>query len=80
MTPELQKITDWILERHSDMTEIDLDADLIENRLIDSLAFVEFVFLIEQVSGKPVNTDTLEVDDLRSLRRISENFLDSGPA
>jgi phosphopantetheine--protein transferase-like protein len=74
MTEGLQQIKDWILKRHQDREDIAADLDLIENRLIDSLSFVEFVFLLEQLSGRSIEMETLEVDAIRSLDAIEANF------
>ncbi|MFE4519042.1 acyl carrier protein [Kitasatospora sp. NPDC056783] len=75
MSDTLQPIKAWILKRHPERTDIAPDLDLIENRLIDSLSFVEFVFLLEQVSGRKIDMTALEVDHLRTLRVIEERFL-----
>ncbi|MHC0429681.1 holo-ACP synthase [Streptomyces sp. O3] len=74
MNDGLQQVKDWILKRHPERTDIALDLDLIENRLIDSLSFVEFVFLLEQLSGKSIEMETLEVDAIRTLSAIDESF------
>ena len=74
MSTHLQQVTAWILKRHPDREDIAPDLDLIENRLIDSLSFVEFFFLLEQVSGRQIDMDTLEVDDLRTLGSIEARF------
>ncbi len=74
MNTDLQQVKGWILKRHPEREDIAPDLDLIENRLIDSLSFVEFVFLLEQVSGRPIDMDTLEVDDLRTLGSIEARF------
>lgn len=74
MAEGLQQIKDWILKRHNDREDIAADLDLIENRLIDSLSFVEFVFLLEQLSGRSIEMETLEVDAIRSLNAIEANF------
>ncbi|MER6334054.1 acyl carrier protein [Streptomyces sp. NPDC001034] len=74
MTDGLQQVKDWILKRHPQRDDIPGDLDLIENRLIDSLSFVEFVFLLEQYSGRAIEMDTLEVDSLRTLDAIEAAF------
>lgn len=74
MSEGLQQIKDWILKRHQDREDIAPDLDLIENRLIDSLSFVEFVFLLEQQSGRTIEMETLEVDAIRTLDAIESNF------
>ncbi|MEW2400454.1 holo-ACP synthase [Streptomyces sp. NPDC046862] len=74
MTDGLQQVKDWILKRHPEREDLATDVDLIENRLIDSLSFVEFVFLLEQLSGKPIEMETLEVDAIRTLDAIERTF------
>ncbi|GLX49270.1 hypothetical protein Shyhy01_22200 [Streptomyces hygroscopicus subsp. hygroscopicus] len=74
MTDGLQQVKDWILERHPQRDDIPGDLDLIENRLIDSLSFVEFVFLLEQYSGRAIEMETLEVDSIRTLDAIEAAF------
>jgi len=74
MTEGLDQVKAWILKRHPDRDDVAPDLDLIENRLIDSLSFVEFVFLLEQVSGRTIDMETLEVDSIRTLDAIERTF------
>jgi acyl carrier protein len=68
-------LKDWILARNEGWTDIALDCDLIENRLVDSLSFVEFVFLIGETTGKEIDMDALDISDLRTLAAIGKRFL-----
>jgi acyl carrier protein len=70
----LKKVTDWIMEKNKTVELIDKDEDLIDSGLIDSLAFVEFLFLIEELSGQclSINEDTLS--KVRTLQVINDNF------
>ncbi|WP_137994210.1 acyl carrier protein [Streptomyces vilmorinianum] len=74
MADGLQQVKNWILDRHPERNDIAPDLDLIENRLIDSLSFVEFVFLLEQQSGTSIQMETLEVDEIRTLAAIETHF------
>ncbi|MGW4890529.1 acyl carrier protein [Streptomyces murinus] len=74
MTDGLQQVKDWILKRHPERADIPGDLDLIENRIIDSLSFVEFVFLLEQHSGRAIEMETLDVDSIRTLDAIEAAF------
>ncbi|MBT2443661.1 acyl carrier protein [Streptomyces sp. ISL-36] len=74
MADGLQQVKSWILDRHPERDDIAPDLDLIENRLIDSLSFVEFVFLLEQESGQSIQMETLEVDAIRTLAAIDTHF------
>lgn len=67
-------VRDWLLSKHPNLAEIDQDYDLIENGLIDSLSFVEFVFIIESTSGKSINMENIDVDDFRSISAINRKY------
>lgn len=72
----MQLIIDWIKQKNPELQEeIQPDTDLIEARLIDSLDFLEFIYLLEQVSGRTVDLEKVTVDDFRSLDRIQAVFL-----
>lgn len=72
----MDEITTWIRSKNPDLdAEIFWDTDLIESRLIASVSFLEFIGLLEDLSGKSINVGSLSVDDFRTLDRINENFL-----
>ena len=75
MNSRLGEVLAWIRQRHPEAGEIGPADDLIDSRLIDSLGFLEFIVLIERLSGRPVDLDTLDVDDFRTLERIDAVFL-----
>ena len=74
MHPELDQVTAWILARHPELTDLDPECDLIDNRLIDSMSFLEFIALIERLTGRPVDVETLDLDHFRTLNRIEQAF------
>jgi acyl carrier protein len=74
-TTPIDQIKEWILARQEPRTELGADEDLIDNRLVDSLSFVEFVFLIQEVSGVEIDMDTLDIGDVRTLAAIQRRFL-----
>ncbi|HZO00072.1 MAG TPA: phosphopantetheine-binding protein [Burkholderiales bacterium] len=47
------------------------ECDLIENGLLDSLRLVELLLEIEASLGCRIPIDEIELDDLRSVRRIA---------
>ncbi|GIJ35913.1 hypothetical protein ACN26Z_20265 [Verrucosispora sp. WMMD703] len=72
----MDEIREWIRSRNPSLTgDIGEDDDLIEARLIDSLDFLDFVYLLEEVSGSPIDLQQLSVDDFRTLGRIRKRFL-----
>jgi len=70
----------YLLARRPDLTSIDEDLDLIENRVIDSLGFVNFLYVLEEATGEPISLDEVSPEDFRTLRRIRERFLGGRPA
>lgn len=75
MNKDIHQVEQWILKYHPELNHIDHEFDLIENRLIDSLRFMEFIFLLEKISNKSIDTNTINIDDFRSLKSISIKFL-----
>ncbi|KLL09656.1 MULTISPECIES: acyl carrier protein [Protofrankia] len=74
MHDTLKPIVDWLRERNPEFDEIPPDLDLIENRLVDSLGFMEFILLLEDVVGRELPVTELSVDQFRTLDTIEENF------
>lgn len=73
-TASINEVRNWVLAKHTDRQDIGTDEDLIETRLVDSLSFVEFIFVIEQASGIEIDLETLDLDDLRTLAAIEKRF------
>lgn len=72
----MEEVITWLRSKHPDLEmEIARDTDLIESRLIASVSFLEFVGLLEELSGEPIDVSSLRVDDFRTLDRIDEKFL-----
>jgi hypothetical protein len=75
---QLDTIRDW-LRAHNPAAgdiELDLDLDLIDNRVIDSLGFTEFLLFIEGLVDREITLDLDSAVALRTLRGISEGILE----
>ncbi|MGW1838142.1 acyl carrier protein [Streptomyces sp. BBFR2] len=72
-------VVDFLLERRPDLGTIDPDYDLIDNRVLDSLGFVNFLYVLEEQSGREISLDQVSPEDFRTLRRIRERFFDAVP-
>ena len=70
----MSEVCSWLLTRSQDRVELDPDMDLIEQRLIDSLGFAEFLFVLEDTTGKPIELDQINVESFRTLRNIWLTF------
>ena len=51
------------------------DIDLFETGLVDSIGLVELVLELEDRFGISLPMDNLEIDDLRTVRRIADLIL-----
>jgi len=71
----MEHVRSWLMARKPETTEIGLDDDLIDTRVIDSLAFVEFVLFIEELLGHEIMITESNVAALRTLRGIHDHVL-----
>lgn len=76
ITTALADVKKWILSKHPERTDIPSDLDLIDTRLVDSLSFIEFIFVIEQASNRDIDTESLDLSQLRTLEAIERSFFD----
>jgi len=68
-------IEHWIVGRSKEeLTHVDHDHDLIDNRVIDSLAFVEFLLYLEELSGQEIPLDGIDIEDFRSINTIVATY------
>lgn len=72
---QLEAVRGWLRKKKPDLPEIDLDTDLIENRIVDSLLFVDFLFFLEQLAGRDLQDQARSVNPFRSLRSIRDQVL-----
>ena len=70
----MQAVQEFILGRNPKLTQLDGDLDLIDSRAINSLAFVEFIFLLEELIGESIDPEELDLDDFRTLNAIKARF------
>jgi acyl carrier protein len=72
---KLASVKRWLLAKKPALGDIDLDLDLIESRVIDSLGFIDFVFFLEQLVGRELQTDAESVKAFRTLRSLRDHVL-----
>ena len=70
----MQAVREFILGRNPKLSELDNEMDLIDSRAINSLAFVEFIFMLEESVGEPIDPEELDLDDFRTLNAIEARF------
>ncbi|MFI6762703.1 hypothetical protein ACIBF5_26580 [Micromonospora sp. NPDC050417] len=70
----MQAVREFILGRNPKLEQLADDLDLIDSRAINSLAFVEFIFLIEELTGESIDPEELDLDDFRTLHAVEARF------
>ncbi|ATZ28604.1 hypothetical protein SLAV_34165 [Streptomyces lavendulae subsp. lavendulae] len=75
MDDAIKPVVDWLREHNPTVEEIPEDLDLIENRLIDSLGFMEFILMLEDLIGRELRLDQIDVNQFRTLRSLTDHFL-----
>ncbi|MFH8386241.1 acyl carrier protein [Kitasatospora sp. NPDC018058] len=73
-TEPMQAVRDFILARNPKLDQLPDDLDLIDSRAINSLAFVEFIFLLEELTGESIDPEDLDLDDFRTLSAVNARF------
>ncbi|AWL41122.1 MULTISPECIES: acetylxylan esterase [Streptomyces] len=74
MTDPMQAVQEFILGRNPALDRVSEDLDLIDSRAINSLAFVEFIFLLEELTGESIDPEDLDLDDFRTLDALEARF------
>jgi acyl carrier protein len=74
MAEPMQAVREFILGRNPNLDQVADDLDLIDSRAINSLAFVEFIFLLEELIGEPIDPEDIDLDDFRTLTAIEARF------
>ncbi|TDD79197.1 acyl carrier protein [Actinomadura rubrisoli] len=67
-------VIDFLRQRSPAVDGTDWSQDLIDMRILDSLAFVEFMFLLEELSGAQIDPQMIDVENFRTLERIDRAF------
>ncbi|WP_371675964.1 acyl carrier protein [Streptomyces sp. NBC_01276] len=76
----MDRIATWLHEKNPGLDgPIGTDEDLIEARLIDSMDFLEFVDLLEELSGATIDLQEVTIDDFRTLDSVQKRFLSACP-
>jgi len=80
LADNLEEVKAWLLVRKSGLRDIDLDLDLINNRIIDSLDLIEFLCFLSGVTGRDLLDEMQSRDEwpdnhVRTLRLIRDNIL-----
>ncbi|HVF40833.1 MAG TPA: phosphopantetheine-binding protein [Gemmatimonadaceae bacterium] len=80
ITPEVfvDQMVRWVNARFLPEKPIDADTRLFEHRLIDSIRVLELIAYTEDAIGAMIPDSRIRMDNFRTVRRISEVFLQEG--
>ena len=70
----IDQLRAWVMAKNPKLTDVDLDSDLIQAGIIDSLAFVDFVLFLEDVAGREISVNQQAVGTIRTLRAVLDNY------
>jgi hypothetical protein len=71
------RVKSWLRERKPEIGDFDLDYDLIENRVVDSLLFLEFFYFLEELVGRELQNGADVMKSFRTLRTIERDILNA---
>jgi acyl carrier protein len=74
VTGSIDEVRNWILKRHPERQTIDAEENLIQTRLVDSLTFVELVYVIENATSVEIDFDNIDIQDFQTLAAIEKAF------
>ncbi|GGZ96023.1 hypothetical protein GCM10008090_00260 [Arenicella chitinivorans] len=74
MTEQYQELVDWVITKKKLPVDFSLDQDLVDSGILDSLFFVEYVLMIQELSGKEIEVGEELLESTRSLTKVKTNF------
>lgn len=72
----MDAVVRYLLTKRPDLESIDPDYDLVENRVLDSLGFVNFLYVLEEQTGREIPVETVTPADFRTINAIRKRFFD----
>lgn len=67
-------VVQYLLKKRPDLTSIDPELDLVENRILDSLGFVDFLYVLEEQTGQEILMENVKPSDFRTINAIRKRF------
>jgi len=74
MEQHYKEFVDWVVLKKKLIEPIDLNQDLIDSGVLDSLFFVEYILMIEELSGAEVVVGEELLEKTRTLQMVKDNF------
>lgn len=74
-----QFITDFLYAKCPDAGPIGDDEDLVQSGVLNSMHFVELLYLIEAELNTEISMDDVSSEDFRTIARIRDRFFPALP-
>jgi acyl carrier protein len=74
LQPEIGLLRNWILQNRPNVRSVGDDDELIESRILDSFALLEFVFVVEELFGREIVLDESVAKNFRTLASVCQHF------
>ncbi|MFG1779710.1 acyl carrier protein [Micromonospora sp. NPDC049051] len=71
-------LTAFLRARCPDIDSVGADDDLVDTGVLNSMHFVELLYLIEAELGTEISLDEVSTDDFRTISRITRRFFTPG--
>ncbi|MER7417267.1 phosphopantetheine-binding protein [Micromonospora peucetia] len=71
-------LTAFLWARCPDIDSVGPDDDLVDTGVLNSMHFVELLYLIEAELGTEISLDEVSTDDFRTVSRITRRFFTPG--
>ena len=75
----IRAVEEFLLANQQGLGQIDPDLELLHSRVLDSLQFMNLIFLIEELTETPVEFVKIEMRNFTSLRHIAQHFFGELP-
>lgn len=74
LQPEIDLLRNWILHNRPNVRTVGDEDELIDSRVLDSFALLEFVSFVEEVFGREIVLDESVSTNFRSLAAVCRCF------
>ncbi|AYF76774.1 acyl carrier protein [Nocardia yunnanensis] len=74
----MEEIVAFLAIRNPEFTGADPDLDLIESRTLDSLGLVEFLLLLQELTGSEMDMGTVDLGTIRTLGQLRAAYFTQG--
>jgi len=77
MEKQYNELVDWIRQKNKKNKPISEEMDLVEEDILDSLLFAEYVMMIEDLSGIEIEVGDELLDKIRTLALVKNNYFNA---